>query len=123
MRKNNVAVRLAQRSAAENVWLDRRRRGLTQSAYAAAVGIGRTLLSDIERDSYPPVFNYKPVVPTLGDLCALARRRSEVKLSRLERLLGVSKVTILAYERRGDKALAAFWRGRGFRFPKENAGK
>jgi hypothetical protein len=57
-----------------------------------------------------------PVATTIGDLCALARRRSGLELRGVARIMGVSHVTVLKREENSDPRLAVAWRGRGWRF-------
>ncbi len=48
--------------------------------------------------------------PTMGDLCQIARVRSGRNLRPLADDVGVSHVTVLAWERRSDRRLVEFWR-------------
>jgi hypothetical protein len=54
---------------------------------------------------------------TLGDLCLRARDNSGEALRAVAADIGVSHVTLLAWERRSDPRLVAYWRGRGYLFP------
>lgn len=55
--------------------------------------------------------------PTLGELCMLARRRTNLQLSELEVALSVSRPVFHRRERAGDESVVAFWESRGFSFP------
>ncbi len=57
------------------------------------------------------------LVPTAGELCFLARRRSGALLTTLEREFGVSRPHYHDLERAGAPAMILFWEDRGFRFP------
>ncbi len=55
--------------------------------------------------------------PSMGDLCRIARVRSDQNLRPLADDVGVSHVTVLAWERRSDDRLILFWKDRGYKFP------
>ena len=57
------------------------------------------------------------LVPTTGELCFLARRRSGKTLSAIELEIHLSRPTYLEAERTGDPRVVAYWRERGFQFP------
>ncbi len=57
-----------------------------------------------------------PIVPTLGESCFLARRRSGLTLSEICDLIGVTRPTFYLMERDGDLALVRLWQKRGFVF-------
>lgn len=98
---------------AERPWLWRRSRGLNQVEAAARLGVGRGLVSAVERGLADPArLGAVPVVAATGSLAlALARRRSGLGLAGAAARLGVSGVTLLAMERRADPVLVEFWRG------------
>jgi hypothetical protein len=54
---------------------------------------------------------------TLGELCAVARSRSGMTLDQIVKLIGASKVSVHAWERRSDPRMIAFWEDGGYRFP------
>jgi transcriptional regulator with XRE-family HTH domain len=53
---------------------------------------------------------------TMGDLCALARRRHGLDLRATAALFGVTHVTLLGWERAGEPRLVAGWKRLGYRF-------
>lgn len=113
---------LGRRTPGEDLWLARKAAGLTQVEAASRAGLGENAYGDAEKDRRaaprPPEAGIR-AVPSPGAplLLALARRRAGIGLDGLARALSVSKVTVLAAERRGDERLVRFWRKRGFRFP------
>lgn len=58
------------------------------------------------------------IEPTPGLLCQLARRRSGINTTDILRDLGVSRISLWAWETSGAPKLVSYWRGRGFVFPK-----
>lgn len=110
---------LRTRTRGEEVWLWRRARGLTQEGAAARLGVGRGSLSRAERDVAPTLVRIRlrqGSEPALPLLLVLARRRSGVTLEGLAEALGVSRVTVLKREARGDPFLRAWWGVQGYRF-------
>lgn len=112
----------------ERLWLHRRRNGVTQDAAAKRLGLGQKIYASIEMDETPGTFDAQKKLylmqkitcrmgrPSSWDMLALARRRAKMSLVFAARFMKVSRVTILAMERRGDAKLKAFWEKRGFRF-------
>lgn len=101
----------------ERLWLSRRRKGLAQDVAARAVGLGERTYAAAEADRKP----FPGRLPALGRLTlpeklALARRRDGSGLAVVARMLRVTRVTLLAMERRGDLSLRHFWERCGFRF-------
>ncbi len=86
------------------------RRGLTQAEEAKRRGVGRTKYSRMENDRMPGDGLY------LGrsEAFAIARHRSSPRLdlAGVARLLGVSRVTVLKWERLGNPKLVDFWNRR-----------
>lgn len=110
---------LSARTPAEELWLWRRSKGLTQRQAAARLGVGRGRLSRAERDGVlePPHAAWRPVSdPGTPALLALARRRSGLGLRGVADAAGISHRTLLAWERDGAEALVAWWERRGFTF-------
>jgi DNA-binding XRE family transcriptional regulator len=117
---------LGRRTPGEKLWLARRAAGKTSYEAAALAGVGRNAYREAERDENPAPAplktGLKPVSrPSLALLLALARRRSGLGLDRTAKVLSISRMTVLAAERRGDPALVRFWEKRGFRFPNGSA--
>ena len=54
--------------------------------------------------------------PTLGERCALARRRSKLGLAKVAGALGISRVAYLTGERSGAANVVSFWERQGYRF-------
>jgi transcriptional regulator with XRE-family HTH domain len=110
---------LSTRTPAEELWLWRRSRGLTQRGAAALLGVGRGRLSRAERDGVLglPHAAWRPVSdPGTDLLLALARRRFGRGLRATADAAGISHRTLLAWERDGSEALVAWWERRGFTF-------
>lgn len=114
---------LTRPSEGERFWLWRRSKGWNQARAGAALGIGRGLLSAFEAGRVPENPRKSPQTPSkirqrpsLPLLLALARRRSGYPLPKVARAVGVSRTTILAWERAGDPRLVGFWEARGFLF-------
>lgn len=110
---------LAERTQAEELWLWRRSKGLKASTAAARFGIGRSAYwraeagrRGVAKGPWRPVRD-----PPAGLLCALARRRSGMTAWEVARALGVSRVTLLAWERASDGRLGRFWARKGYAFP------
>lgn len=114
-----VNKNLAERTPAEELWLSRKAIGRTQGGQAAWLGVSRSSLQDSERNGPVPMLLglWQPVSgPDLPLLLALARRRSGLGLTGVARRAGVSRVTVLAWEKNEDRRLLEFWAGRGFTF-------
>jgi len=115
---------LRTRTPGERLWLARKGLGLSQVQAAALAGVGETAYGKAEKvlfgaptpfkSPFPPISK-----PSLPVLLALARRRSGLGLDGTAAALGVSKVTLLAWERDGGPGLKVFWERRGYVFPKK----
>lgn len=100
--------------------------GASQAEAAVLLGVDPGLYSSAEKDQCPVrdvvgvlehAYARGPQgVPTTGELCALARRRSGMRLTDVESELGMSRPTYLAAEAGGRAEVVAFWRERGYRF-------
>src|ERR1700720_1199823 len=88
-------------TTAETLWLWRRGKILTQTQAAAALGVpaGRYQAAEAGRSNGGAVDCPEP---SLGDLCALARRRRGLGLVGTARAARVSKITLISREMRGD---------------------
>lgn len=115
----NPVLDLSRIDGGEALWLWRSMAGLTQARAAVILGIGRTALSAAENAANPrvPPPTRNAVKPSRRFLLVLARRRSRLGLRYVAEAVGVSRVTILIWERRDDPRLVAFWTRRGFIFP------
>lgn len=111
-------VDLTKLTPGEALWLARRRAGRTLGEEAAARGCGRRQLLEAEqgRRAAPRGHGGPVEGPTLPEALRLARRRWGAALGGLATALGVSRVTVHAWERRGDARLVLFWRRQGMRF-------
>ena len=107
--------------------LGRNGSSMNQIEAAARIGIGPKLYNKLENGLHTRLSAEEassllealgPLVPTTGELCFLARRRSGTLLMSLERALGVSRPRYHELERAGDPAMIQFWQERGFRFPR-----
>jgi len=94
----------------ERLRVMRWRRGLTQAAEAKRRGMGRTKYSRLENDQAPGGV----VSLQRNEVLALARYRASPRLDLADvaRLLGVSRVTVLKWERLGNPKLVDFWNRR-----------
>lgn len=106
-------------SPGERFWVDRLRRSQTQAEAAARLGIPERRYLQIENDRRQAA-KVPKVKPTAAEMCGLARRRSGRSLEALGALLGVSKVTLLAWEAIGEPRLWAAWERMGYKFTKVN---
>lgn len=110
---------LTRLSRGEALWAWRTSLGLNQVQAGKRLGLGRHKVSALERGAAwdrslePMLRNF---TPTLGTMLALARRRAGLGLVGTAAAFGVSAVTLLTWERRGNHCLVAYWRGRGFTF-------
>lgn len=107
---------LGRRTAGEDHWLFRRQTKLTQARVAKIFKISERKYNLWETDREEPSF-YRFPNPSLGELCALARRRQGWKLRRAAKEFGVTHVTLLRWEDDSDPYLVAGWRSLGYRFP------
>jgi len=116
---NSTNKDLTDQTFGEQLWLWRRREGIKQVHAAARFGLGRTSYWLRETDQIefelPRWWRYG-VEPSVGDLCALARRRTGLSLRRTAARMGISHVILLRREAASHPDLRAFWEGRGFRF-------
>lgn len=113
---------LRKRTPGERLWLARKAAGLTQVEAAAREGVGETAYAQAEKDRFAGATPFKspfpPVSkPALPALLALARRREGLGLDGTAAALGVSKVTLLAWEREGRLCVRSYWACKGFIFP------
>lgn len=140
-RAQTARLDLATLTLMERLWLWRGRRKLDQRSMAAEIGVSRRIYAAMEgavRHSNRPrsqraievqaveaLQNLARRLPraTRTDRLALARRRSGVTLTRLAAALGVSRVTVLRWEKTADQRLAAYWERRGYRLPVESVNK
>jgi transcriptional regulator with XRE-family HTH domain len=109
---------LTDQTFGEQLWLWRRREGFKQTTAAARLGMGRTTYWKHETDQVefelPRWWRDPP--QTVGELCALARRRTGWSLRKTAAKVGVSHVILLRREACGHLDLRAFWEARGFQF-------
>lgn len=111
---------LTKRTQAEEVWLWRRSKGYTMRRAAKALGVGRTSLwKRLKENTALPRPAPRVLNPSLPLILALARRRYGRGLKPLAKELGVSHMTLLKWEARGEEALVGWWCRRGWRFPCE----
>lgn len=108
---------LTRRTPAEDLWLWRRKRGLTSTEAARALSVGRTFLWKAEHGFTELHRAPRPLSsPSLPLLLALARRRAGLGLRGTASAAGVSHQTLLRWEARGEEALRSWWERRGYRF-------
>lgn len=111
---------LGKRTVGEEHWLCRRAFAHTQAEQGKYFGISEKRYARVERDKEsmdgPPSGK-----PTLGDLCALARRRHCRPLRSMATRFGISHTELLTRERESDPRLAAAWGRFGYIFPKIKA--
>lgn len=113
---------LSKRTPGEDLWLARKNADETAYEAARRAGWGRGRYRDAELDRGPPLApagaRLRAVPePSLALLLLLARRRFGTGLAGVAKALSISRVTLLAAERRADPRLVRFWQKRGFRFP------
>lgn len=111
-----IDLDLRRLTPAERLWLWRRLAGLTQAAAAGRLRVPLRSYQRAEAGNTGCIAPPRAPRPSPGDLCALARRRSGLSLREAARRLGVSHVTLLAREGRGDQQLVLAWESLGFRF-------
>ncbi len=106
--------------------LGRNGSSMNQVEAAERLGIGPKLYNKLENGLHSRLSAEEassllealgPLVPTAGELCFLARRRSGQLLMTLERELGASRPYYHALERAGAPSMIRFWEDHGFRFP------
>ena len=111
----------------ERLWLIRRSLGLTQKAMGKRLGVCERTYWAAERDLGPtgklvravgPKSLDKAPNPSLGALCALARRRWRRSLAETADLFDISHVTLLLWEHESEPRLRTAWEGFGYRFGK-----
>lgn len=86
----------------EKLCLARRREGLTQKQRAEQLGVTQTAVSAWETGKRtPPVWVVRRIhlEPSLGELCFVGRRRVPLSVHEASALVGVSRVTLLKWER------------------------
>ncbi len=110
---------LTDRTAAEALWLTRRRLvtrtgACTQADAARLHGVSERHYRKAEAGLV--TLKGKTLDPTIGDLCALARRRYGRGLDRTAEIAGCSKVTLIKHEWQGSPWLVKFWERKEFTF-------
>jgi transcriptional regulator with XRE-family HTH domain len=98
----------------EQLWLWRRAGEYTQEEAARRLKIGERHYWEAENDLVSRATVALEGEPGLGDLCALARRRHGLLLRATAQMMGVSHVTLLAWERVGDPRLVNAWKNKGY---------
>lgn len=110
-------------SAGEYHWLKRRRAGHTVESWAIKTGRSVDEVRDIEWDrldqslTESEAMNTELMTLTHGELCALARRRSGMKMEDVAKRTGVSRMTVWKQEHdmtATAKDLAKWWTARRF---------
>lgn len=89
--------------------------GVSENAYAR-LEVGDALLSSDEKSRVRGALAAMAGV-VVGELCAVARRRSGGGLRAAEEALGVSRPKMQEMERCGDPRLVRYWESKGFGFP------
>lgn len=113
---------LGRRTRGEELWLWRRRKGLTQEKTRARFGASEYAMAMAEKadaPTLPPRCRLRE--PTWGELCALARRRHGLGLDETARRHGCSRVTLLSREKRGAAGLVLWWQDMGYKFPETSS--
>lgn len=103
----------------EQLYMWRMREGITQEEGAKRLFLGERAYLEAEHDRLDfrlPKGVRLPKRFKLPELCYLARRRHGLTLEATAKAFGVSKVTLLARERRADPELVAAWEKRGYLF-------
>lgn len=97
-------------SPGERMWLRRKALCLSQREFCRKFGLSRGRLSAMELDrlEIPPRL-LEGVDVGVRPTLALLRRRSGLTLLGVAGVLGVSGVTVLAWERASDPRLIAWW--------------
>jgi transcriptional regulator with XRE-family HTH domain len=110
-----VSLDLTLWTPGERLWLWRLDQGLSQRAAARRLKTSRTTLYQAEHDraALPRQLRHPATRGWL--LHRLARRRSGTSATALARALGVSRVTLNAWERADDPRLRAWWERQGYR--------
>lgn len=116
-RKDGILTGTSALTTGERLLLLRERDGIHQDEAARRLGIGERAYNAAETDRGA----FTGRLRALGRLSdeerfAIARRRSKMHLAEVADRMKVTRVTVLAMERRGDAKLKAFWEKRGFRF-------
>lgn len=116
-RKAGILTGVKSLTSGERLLVARERNGIHQDVAARKAGVSEKAYAAAELDRKP----FPGRLPGLGmvtlpERLGLARRRSGEALAAVARMLRVSRVTVLAWERRGNPALRHFWERRGFRF-------
>lgn len=94
---------------------------MTQREAAARFGVHEKKYWKIEAgillaEPAPPQLKW-----SMGDLCALARRRHGKSFRKTAQEIGISHVTLAAWEAKGDDRLVRHWKAMGYLF-KGNTG-
>lgn len=129
---NNLNYDLTNLTTGEQLWLWRRRqesptgrntgRGggwMSANEAAAILGVQPDKYDLMERDvcDLPEDLLRSWVVPSAGELCTIARRRSELTIAQAcAELGGISKPTLHKWERTDHPELVDLWRRLGFVF-------
>lgn len=114
---------LTQLTLGERLWIDRHRRGETQAQAARRYGCARTTYLAAERDdrTQPHALTWGkdghprmlgdtlPTVATLPERLRLARRRLGGSMGSVALDLGVSRATLLTWEKAGRMELVLWW--------------
>ncbi len=89
--------------------------GLSHGAYRA-IETGRGIdvsAAEVAQTAEP----IEDLMPSVAELCRVARRRSGELLVDVYEAVGYSRPYYLRLERAGDQRVVAHWEDRGFRFP------
>lgn len=106
----------------EKLWLTRQRLGVNQHDFGGANGVSRWTYAKMERGALPFNALVAGAVSawagglTLKERVVIARRRYGLPVKCLVRLVGVSRVTLLAWEQHHPERLLSFWRNKLFTF-------
>ena len=99
---------------------------MSQVEAAKLLGMSKGAYNKLENDLRTPlsVEDVRHLVgaisfaqPTPAELCLIARRRSGLRLSQIEREAQVSRQWFLELEKLGNPRVIDFWTARGFSFP------
>lgn len=101
---------MAKLTVGERLWLWRDRAGLSQAEAARHFDLALKAYKKLETDKAGTVSLAAPrVALRRGERLRLMRRRSGKRLKMLAKEFGVSHVTFLAMELRGDHRLFEYW--------------
>lgn len=98
----------------ERLWLQRKMAKRTLRQEARRIGVNHNYYSEMERDRRDPPAHVAASLPFptayAGPFALqLMRRRAGVRLPELAKRLGVTRLTILKWERAADPRLVEFW--------------